>query len=181
MFHHYIWPSACIRQRRGYALQRMLALGAYLLVSVAAASPVAPVHAAEKLASTYDEAFCDPADGGECADEPTLSEEAPPTPAILDCESPLIADMIGSCDMPKPTWPQLHVPTLRNGNGTAIVVDSGGHDHLSIVSTASSVDGALPLRISWLGALAPAHAAFAVSNDASPDAPHSRLDRPPRA
>jgi hypothetical protein len=162
----------------------MLALGAYLVVSVVAATPAAPAHvvaASEKLASTYDEAFCDPADGGECADEPAVSEDLPPAaPAILDCESPLIADMIGSCDMPKPTWPQLHVPTLRNGNGSALVVDSGGHDHFRIVTTAPPVDAAL--------FAAPTLTPHSLCDRNTPSCPRTptplythRLDRPPRA
>ena len=50
-------PAApCIRQRRGYPMHRMLALGVTLLVSVAATPPPPAVHADEPLASTYDEA-----------------------------------------------------------------------------------------------------------------------------
>jgi hypothetical protein len=159
----------------------MLALGAYLFVAVAAAQPAVPAHAVEKLASTYDEAACDPSDGGECAEEVELSEEAAP-PAILDCESPLIADMIGSCDMPKPTLPTLHVATLRNG-GAGVVVGGGGgeHDHLRIVTGASSTEAALPIRGPTLVPAAPADLLFAFLDHARDDAPRARLDRPPRA
>lgn len=159
----------------------MLALGAYLLVSVAAASPGAPVHAAEKLSSTYDEAFCDPADGGECADEQTLSVDLPPAaPAILDCESPFLTGMIGSCDMPKPAPPGARVATLRNANGTLIVGGDGAHDHLRVVTAGASTDAALSIRGPTLAPLQMYKSLFAMRDGASPDAPLERLDRPPR-
>jgi len=58
----------------------MLSLGVTLLVSVAATPPPA-AHAVEMLASTYDEAACDAADGGECADE-VLIDLMPAPPAL---------------------------------------------------------------------------------------------------
>ncbi|HXU68115.1 MAG TPA: hypothetical protein VN947_02240 [Polyangia bacterium] len=157
----------------------MLALGLSMLVSVAAAQP-ATTH--ERLASTYDEAFCDPADGGECAEEANLDIE-PPTPAILDCESPFIAAMIGSCDLPAPALPSLHVPTLHNGgpgHGFSSAAPSSSDDRLSVVASASSLDGAMPVVNVSLhpaplaGQLAVLHATRAQ------EAPRSRLDRPPR-
>lgn len=158
----------------------MLALGVTLLVSVAATPPPS-VHASEPLASTYEQAACDPSEGGECADEPLI--ELPPSPAaILDCQSPFIAEMIGSCDLPAPAIPSLHLPTLRNGgNALAVIARVGSGERLTIVTATSSFDAALP-RARF--ALAPSLHATPLSPRASTllqDAPRSRLDRPPRA
>ena len=158
----------------------MLALGLTLLVSVAAAPPP-PAHADEKVASTYDEASCDAGDGGECAVEPPVELAQPAVPAILDCESPFIAEMIGSCDIPKPTLPSLHLPTLHNaGNDSTIIARDGSTRHLTTSSAGSSLDGALTLVFS----LAPNPGAtplFGLAPARAEDAPRSRLDRPPRA
>src|SRR6185437_10205482 len=142
----------CIRQRRGYPVQRMLALGVSLLVSVAAAPPPAhadlPGHeqaAREQLASTYDEASCDPSEGGECADE-VLIDLMPAPAAILDCQSPFIAEMIGSCDLPAPAIPSLHLPTLqRAGTGLTVIARVGSSERVVTINAPSSLDVALPL------------------------------------
>jgi hypothetical protein len=153
---------------------RMVAIGAYLLVSVAAA---APAHA-DKLASMYEDAACDPGEGGECAVEIEIS--VPPPTAILDCESPLLQDMIGSCDNPKPAIPTLHVATLHNGNGLTVARTSTG-EHLTVVSATSSIDAALPIHAATLAPLC-AFLPVAVSLDAAlTDALPHRLERPPRA
>ena len=157
----------------------MLALGVTLLVSVAAAPPPS-VHASEPLASTYEQAACDASDGGECADE-VLIELLPPPAAILDCQSPLIADMIGSCDMPEPTVPTLHLPTLqKGGNGAAVTVRGAAGERLSIVSAMSSLDSALPLARFALAPSIHATPLAALASTITQDAPRSRLDRPPR-
>jgi hypothetical protein len=158
----------------------MLALGVTLLVSVAAQPPPA-AHAAEKLASTYEDAACDAADGGECADE-LLIELMPAPAAILDCKSPFIADMIGSCDLPAPTIPTLHVPTLKKGgNGPALVLRSGSSDRHTIVTAAMSLDAALICAHVSLAPAPYSHHDFALASTSVQDAPRSRLDRPPRA
>jgi hypothetical protein len=157
----------------------MLALGLSMLVSVAAAQP-ATAH--ERLASTYDEAFCDPADGGECAEE-ALIDLMPAPAAILDCESPIIADMIGSCDLPAPSLPSLHVPTLRNGgsgNGFSSASPSSSDDRLSVVASASSLDGAMPVAKVSLHPAPLAGQLVALHATRAQEAPRSRLDRPPR-
>jgi len=158
----------------------MLALGVTLLVSVAATPPPA-AHAVETLASTYDEAACDAADGGECADE-VLIDLMPPPPAILDCQSPFVAEMIGSCDLPEQTIPTVHVPTLKKGgNGALVILRSGASEHRSIITAVSSLDAAL---IFSHVALAPPSFSiqdFALASTSGPDAPRCRLDRPPRA
>ncbi len=158
----------------------MLALGVTLIVSVAAAPP--PVaHAGEKLASTYDEASCDASDGGECADE-VLIEFMPPPAAILDCQSPIIAEMIGSCDLPTPTIPTLHVPTLqKGGNGVAVARVGSSGERITIVSATSSVEAALPLARYALAPPLHATPLAALASTLLQDAPRSRLDRPPRA
>lgn len=157
----------------------MLALGVTLLVSVAAAPP--PVaHAGEKLASTYDEASCDAADGGECADEVLIELPAPPA-AILDCQSPIIAEMIGSCDLPAPTLPTLHVPTLQKGGNGVVVARVGSGERITIVSATSSVDAALPFTRFALAPPRHATPLDALASTLLQDAPRARLDRPPRA
>jgi hypothetical protein len=158
----------------------MLALGLTLVVSVAAAAP-RPAHAVERVASTYDEAACDPADGGECADEAMVELSAPALPTIIDCESPVIADMIGSCDLPTPMLPSLHVPTLRTGgNGATVVLRSGGGDETTVTPGASSLDGAIPL-VATLVASSASAPVVAMTDTATKDVPRPRLDRPPRA
>jgi hypothetical protein len=152
---------------------RMVAFGAYLLVSVAVA---APAHA-DKLASMYEDAACDPAEGGECAVELDLS--VPQATAILDCENPLLHDMIGSCDNPRPAIPSLHVATVRNGNGIGVARTSTG-ERLTVVSATSSIDAALPLR---LPTVAPLYATSPVApslDAAITDGISHRLERPPR-
>lgn len=161
----------------------MLALGVSLLVSVAATPPPSTVHDAEKLASTYDEASCDPAEGGECAEEQLIDFDAPPPlVAILDCENPFIQEMIGSCDLPKLTLPSLHVPTVRNGgNSFSVATGSGSSEHLSVVTTAASLDAAMSFSSVSL-APPPLTALLSISHHRSTtEAPRSRLDRPPRA
>jgi hypothetical protein len=158
----------------------MLALGLTLVVSVAAVPPPPAIHAGEKLASTYEEASCDAADGGECADEVLI--DLLPSPAILDCESPFIADMIGSCDLPTPTIPSLHLPTLRNGgNGFAVTTRNGSTEHLTVVSAPTSVDAALPLGPFSLAPSSHATPLLWLASTIKQDVPPSRLDRPPRA
>ena len=158
----------------------MLSLGVTLLVSVAATPPPA-AHAVEMLASTYDEAACDAADGGECADE-VLIDLMPAPPAILDCQSPFVADMIGSCDLPQQTIPTVHLPTLKKGASSPLVIlRSGASERHTIVSAVVSIDAALSCSHA---ALAPPPFAihdFALTSTSAQDAPRNRLDRPPRA
>lgn len=158
----------------------MLALGVTLLVSVAAAPPPS-VHASEPLASTYEQAACDPSDGGECADE-LLIDVMPPPAAILDCQSPFIAEMIGSCDLPAPAIPSLHLPTLqRAGNGlTTTTAHVGSAERLTVVTTPPSLDTALPHQRFSLSPTLHATALAALASTLLQDAPRSRLDRPPR-
>lgn len=155
----------------------MLALGVTLLVSVAATPPPA---AAQQLASTYDEASCDASDGGECADE-ALIELMPPPPAILDCESPIIAEMIGSCDLPAPTIPTLHVPTLQRAGAGLTVARVGSSERVIVVSAAWSIDAALPLTRFSLAPPRHATPLSALASTLRQDVPRSRVDRPPRA
>jgi hypothetical protein len=161
----------------------MLGLGVSLLVTVAVAPPPsAHATAAEKLASTYDEAFCDPAEGGECADEQLVDFDLPPPLiAILDCENPLIQEMIGSCDLPKPTIPSLHVPTVRNGgSGFSTAAPGSGSDHLHVVATAASLDAAMTFASVSLAPPPVATHLVPATPSSTQDAPRSRLDRPPR-
>jgi hypothetical protein len=156
----------------------MLALGVTLLVSVAA-QPPAIAH--EPLASTYDQASCDAADGGECADE-ALLDLMPAPAAILDCENPFIADMIGSCDLPQPVIPSLHLPTLRNaGSGFSVATRSGSTEHLSVVTAPTSIDAALTFTHVTLAPAPFITTDFALASTSVQDAPRPRLDRPPRA
>lgn len=152
----------------------MVGFGAYLLVSVAAA---APAHA-DKLASMYEDAACDPSEGGECAVEPDLS--LPQATAILDCQSPLLHDMIGSCDNPKPALPALHVATLRTGGAIGATRTPTG-ERLTVVTSTLTVDAALPFCAPTLTPIALASALAERSEVVVVDGPHARLERPPRA
>jgi hypothetical protein len=157
----------------------MIALGVSLLVSVAA-TPLPAAHAAaEKLASTYDEAACDPSEGGECAEEVLI--DLPQLVAILDCQSPIIHDMIGSCDLPTPTIPSLHLPTVRNGGGSFSAARHGSSEHLSVVATAASLDAAMTVASVSLAPPPFATRLSAIGDTSTQDAPRSRLDRPPRS
>ena len=156
----------------------MLAFGLTLLVSVAAVPPPAVHAGADKVASTYEDASCDAADGGECADEVLMDLPAPA--AILDCANPFIAEMIGSCDLPTPMIPSLHLPTLRNGgNGFVVAARDGSTERITIVSTPTSVDAALP-HIFSLAPSSQTTPLAALASTTTQDAPRSRLDRPPR-
>jgi hypothetical protein len=171
----------------GVSYLRMIALGLTLVVSVAALPPPAAAHEPQRdqqyqqVASTYDEAFCDPSDGGECAEE-ALIDLMPAPAAILDCESPLIADMIGSCDLPAPPIPLVHLPTLRNGKpGLAAATSSSSSDRLSVVTNASSLDGAMPVANLSLHPAPLTATLLTLYATRTQDTPRSRLDRPPRA
>jgi hypothetical protein len=155
----------------------MVAVGTLLLASVAATSPAA--HGVEKLASTFDEAYCDVDDSGECADEPTLSVELAAAPVVLDCESPFIQEMIGSCDMPKQAPPTLHIPTLHQAAGisTELRAENG---HINIINAPPSVDSALPPTPARLHPITTSSPLVASRDTATIDLPPSRLDRPPR-
>lgn len=172
----------------------MFALGAYLVASVVAAAP-APVRADRAvapaaMASTYDEAACDPSDGGECADDADAIELAPAAPAILDCNDPhlsvYIAEMIGSCDMPHPS-PGVKTASLRkaaNGPAPTRICDGlCASDAQPLRSTPRSTDDPPPLlgtvaALSLPGLYSALHVPSRVQR-------HrifaSRLDRPPRA
>src|SRR6266850_686399 len=146
----------------------MVALGTCLLVSVAAASP--SVHASEKLASTFDEAYCDVDDSGECADEPVQSALMPSV--ILDCESPFIQEMIGSCDMPKQAPPTMRAPTLHNAATT--IEARADHGRVHLIPAPPSIDSALPPGTPRLQPLAHASPVVASVDTASLDLPPSR-------
>ena len=96
----------------------MFALGAYMLSAVASLSTSLPTHA-EPLASTFEQAACDPSDSGECAQELTLalSElDLPPAPAVLDCSDSRMPDLGGWCSL-RPQSPLApRAASLHNGN-----------------------------------------------------------------
>jgi hypothetical protein len=139
------------------------------------------------LASTYDEAACDPAEAGECAAEPGISLPAPP--AILDCNDArvglILADMIGTCDMPRRAGPPARLPTVRTASGAPQMrLGDGGraNDRLPLRASAPRDDSS---------SLPPSRLPIARAPSRSPlvrhDAPlplrldDFRLDRPPRA
>lgn len=168
----------------------MLALGSWLLLSVASVSPTPAAAHAEKLASTYEEAACDASDGGECAPstiEPSLS--APTLPSILDCNDARLSvwmqEMIGSCDMPRPPLPNAHVATLRTGNGQSASRISDGLTRQSppMRSAPRASDETPPLVGSLRLTTPPIPSAPTLPIDfaAPANPPGSRLERPPRA
>lgn len=102
----------------------MFALGAYLLSAVASLSTSLPAHASEPLASTFEQAACDPSDSGECAQETEVAStfvfgdfDLPPAPAVLDCSDARMPDFGGWCDLPHPQSPlAARAASLHNGN-----------------------------------------------------------------
>ncbi len=160
----------------------MLALGVTLLVSVAATPPPATAArpATEKLVSTYDDASCDATDGGECADEVLVELSIPSPPAILDCESPFIEEMIGSCDLPTPMLPSLHLPTLRNAGSGFSASRDGSTEHLTVINAASSVEAALPIALAFAPSLR-STPLFGLHDTTAQEVAPARLDRPPRS
>jgi hypothetical protein len=183
-------------------LVRMLTFGVHILVSVMAVSPSPTAHAdvlagaemidvadegSPLLASTYDEAASDPSDSGECAPaELPLSLPAPG--AVLDCNdarmNALLADMIGTCDMPRKNGPQL-LPTMHTGSSAPqLRVADGTRNHgrtpLRSRPRANDAPSLLPTRAPLLPAPVICRLAAADSPLPARDA-GSRLERPPRA
>lgn len=101
----------------------MLALGAYLLATVASVTPSLPAHG-EPLASTYEQAACDPSDSGECAQELDFgfdwtfgALDLPAAPVVLDCADTRMPDFGGWCGLPRPASPLApRAASLHNGN-----------------------------------------------------------------
>jgi hypothetical protein len=168
----------------------MIALGAYLVASVVAAAP-APAHA-ERLASTYDEAACDPSDSGECAEAPPADDplSLPAAPAVLDCNDArldlYIAEMIGSCDMPRPAPPNTAAPTVTPAAPTGphrICDGLCAHDSNPMRPAPRTTDNSPPLAGTATPALAPPRASSLQTTDEIVRLTlfSSRLERPPRA
>jgi len=90
----------------GGILAKMLWAPSLLIASLSVASP-------GRLASTYDDAACAAVEETDCR-LPAPPPTAPP--AVIDCnvqnESSFMAEMIGSCDMPRPAG----VPALARAN-----------------------------------------------------------------
>lgn len=177
----------------------MIALGAHLLATVAVAAVPAPARAAadraalvepapfEPVASTYDQAACDPSDSGECADDEAPA--FPAAPAVLDCNdarlSVYIAEMIGSCDMPHPA-PLAKTASLRKANAPAPARVCDGlcaPDSQPIRPAPRGTDDGSPLAgtLAALTLPSPASALHVASTVQRDRIIASRLDRPPRA
>jgi hypothetical protein len=167
-------------------LVRMLTFGVHVLVSVVAASPSLPAHA-DVLASTYEEAACDPSDSGECAPAFDLELSLPAPSAILDCNDArinvLLADMIGTCDMPRRSGPQLPATVHTGSTAPQLRVSDGprGHDRCPLrPPRANDSPSLVPTRVP----LVPALVVAPLSLRDSPlprRAEDLRLERPPRA
>lgn len=170
-------------------MPRMIAFGAYLVASVVAATP-APAHG-EKLASTYEEAACDPSDSGECAEAADAAPVLPAPPAVLDCNDPrldtYVAAMIGSCDMPTPAPPDAAAPTVHPAApaGPVRVCDGlcAAHDDRPLHPAPRMSDDQSPLAGTADAFLAPPSGTALETEEVTP--PRftfaSRLERPPRA
>lgn len=172
----------------------MLWVGTLFVVS--AATAIAPPARAELLASTYDQAACDDAtapaapdlDGGKCT-EPTAPA---PTPAVIDCNDPgfsqWVGDMIGSCDMPRPTAGPTAPAAATPGKGHD--GDNGrscglfcGRDEIPIQPAGRSLDEGQPvLHVRHLFQHRLTAAPLVQADEPAPDEPdRPRLERPPRA
>jgi hypothetical protein len=170
---------------------RMLTVGLHVLVSLVAVAP-SPAHADSApddcaLASTYDEAACDPSDSGECAPDVELSLPAPA--AILDCNDArtnvLIGDMIGTCDMPRRSGPPTALPTVHTGSSAPQMRMSDGprgSDRCPLRGSSTRGDDSPSLPSARVPLTPPLAATPLLMHD-SPlvvRAEDLRLDRPPR-
>jgi hypothetical protein len=130
----------------------MLSLGVLLSTLTAAASPAAP---AARAASTYDEAACadgeaDPpapaADDDNCSEPPAVAV----VPAVIDCNdaraSLWVAEMIGSCDMPRPSAPTAAVGRARDLPDAQRICDGirCRHESLPLRAGARNLDDSPP-------------------------------------
>jgi len=170
----------------------MLWAAPYLLAVVTSATPAASNSRAP--ASTYDQAACDEQDEvAPPVEEPGVCAEAakPAAPTVIDCNDPgmsvWLAEMIGSCDMPRPSPLGLRPQAIAPARGAVQVrsCDALGcaRDAIPIRQGGSSDDdrpSALTLRLTL--------PRFATSTLIVPlrqrrlPAPHpDRLERPPRA
>jgi hypothetical protein len=73
------------------------------------------------------------------------------------------------------------LPTLRNAGSGFNSAPSSSSEHLRVVATASSVDGAITTCNLSLHPAPFAGELVALHATSTQDAPRSRLDRPPRA
>jgi hypothetical protein len=164
---------------------RMVGLGVYLVSSLAL---VSPARAELPVASTYEDAACDPSDSGECAVEPQLSlAPVPAVPAVVDCSderlSLVLADMIGTCDMPRRSGPPLPPATVRNAGGPSLRVDAA-RDSGSCPLRAPARGDDSPSLLTGGARLLPPLGVTPLGADEVPLVPRAedrRLDRPPRA
>lgn len=165
----------------------MIALGAYLLASVVAATPAA-THG-ERLVSSYDQAACDPGDWDECAPpDPSIALAAPP--AVLDCNDARLelymAEMIGSCDMPAPTPPDRTTASVHPADpGPRRVCDAtcNAQRACPVRPEPRHVEELLPLwgsSTAWLFAPPEISRLYGEEPSRLHSVPPSRLERPPR-
>ncbi|HZS37073.1 MAG TPA: hypothetical protein VFF06_09610 [Polyangia bacterium] len=178
---------------------------AVVLTAVTTATPPA------RLASTYDQAACADDEGaapdallinGERiealinndaspADAEAINcSEPPAAPAVIDCNderaSRFVAEMIGSCDMPKPPAPTGGPAVVHAPAGAPVRICDGihcSHDSSPIRAAARAPDDGSPLQASAFS-LAIVFAASPLDARAqlklqSIDGP--RVERPPRA
>jgi hypothetical protein len=145
-----------------------------------------------KVASTYDEAACSDTEIARVeprADETDCSEAPPPVPTVIDCNdaraSLWMAEMIGSCDMPRASGPTLP-PTLNAvGRGAARVCtgERCGYEQLPLRAPLRNLDDGSPTVPSAIAF--PFHAAIARLDDPlvrrTSQIEESGLERPPRA
>jgi hypothetical protein len=164
---------------------------AVVLTAVATVNP-------PPLASTYDQAACADDDAGALlindADAERPAEvadcsEPPAAPAVIDCNderaSRFVAEMIGSCDMPKPSAPTGGPAVVHAPNGAPVRICDGihcSHDSTPIRAAARAPDDGSPLRASsfalsivFTASPLSARAPFALQSIDG-----SRLERPPR-
>ncbi len=156
----------------------MLWAAPFVLAGLTATAPVAP-------ASTYDQAACDEESAPPVV-EPGKCLPVDPV-VVIDCDdpgmTPWVAEMIGSCDMPRPLVPGLKPDTLKPARGVWMVRSGidGGH-HQTPVRTGGGNDDQVPalgaaihLRVVLAQSLTPEHV-LAPLRSGLPQ----RLERPPR-
>lgn len=165
---------------------------------------VASVTSALPTASTYDQAACaeslsaelQPAAPALDADDPRdcrpqAAQPIPTVPTVIDCNDPgmshWVADMIGSCDMPRPAPPTAGAPAAVKGARDGIArVTTGlrGADDLPPVRAPSRAANDDVPALSAFTALRYVPISTALCPALLPPATRlheSRLERPPRA
>jgi hypothetical protein len=165
----------------------MLSAASLLLMTVAATTP----SPGDARFSSYEDAACndstDKAPADEVASPTEVDCSLPPVPAVIDCNdertSVWVADMIGSCDMPRPSLPG--ASSIRSGQPGAPRYCDGlrcTHDPMPLRAAARAVDdgASLVFTVDTLPLFLHASPLDEGAQRCPPSRVGPRLERPPR-